>query len=248
MTTKQLIQLLVELGLRDGEARVYRAALALGPTSILKLARAAELKRTTVYSLVEDLQQKGLMNVEVRGFKQRFVAAPPQKLELILDERREALRMVLPDLTSLYHLKGGDTTLRYYQGLKAVKAVYEELLQDVRAHEDYLVMTDLRQWLALDQEYFLDFIRRRAKLPLKIRMLVQDSPVGREHQRLQKTYNEVIRLLPPGTQLTTNLVIIPQRVVIHQLTPPVFAIVIQHPSVVQMHREQFEIMWRSTGL
>lgn len=241
----QLVRVLEELGLSDPEARIYLAALALGPASILKLARAAGVKRTTVYSLIERLKQAGLMSVEIRGFKQRFVASDPERLEVMIEQRRQRLQAVLPELSALHNLKGGEGVLRYYEGIQAIKSVYEDVLRDVRPHDDYLIMSDLRQWLALDADYFLDFVERRAKLPLKIRMLAQDSPVARDHQRLQKTFHETIRLLPAGTKLATNLIVIPRRVVIHQLVPPVFALVIEHASVVQMHREQFEIMWKA---
>jgi hypothetical protein len=40
-------------------------------------------------------------------------------------------------------------------------------------------------------------------------------------------------------------VIIPKKVVIHQITDPIFAIVLENKNIVQMHREQFEIMWKA---
>lgn len=76
-------------------------------------------------------------------------------------------------------------------------------------------------------------------------MLAQDSAIAQEHKRIERTFNETIRLLPKATKLTTNLVITPKRVVIHQVIPPIFAIVIENKSIIQMHREQFEMIWNS---
>jgi hypothetical protein len=76
-------------------------------------------------------------------------------------------------------------------------------------------------------------------------MLTQPSEVATRHKKHERAYNESIRFLPPGTKLTTNLVIIPKRVVIHQLVPPVFAMIIENPSIIRLHREQFEIMWNA---
>ncbi len=213
--------------------------------TVLKLAKASELKRTTVYSVLESLKQKGLMSTEQRGFKKRYAAEPPEKLESILEARKQKLKTALPEFSALYNLKGEETFLHYYEGLESVKSVYEGLLKDVRPHEDYLILADLRQWLNQDPEYFLDFIKRRAKFDINIRMLTQDSEIAREHKRRERNYNETIKILPARTKLTTNLVVIPKKVVIHQIIPPIFAMVTENKNIVQMHREQFEIMWRS---
>ncbi|MSU75310.1 MAG: hypothetical protein EXS55_02245 [Candidatus Magasanikbacteria bacterium] len=245
MKTNPLLKTLTTLGLTDHESAVYLAALSLGPSTILKIAQAAEIKRTTVYSVVEALKQKGLIIIEVRGFKTKFVAENPEKLETILDNRQALLAKTMPEFAGLYNLKGAESSIKYYEGLNGIKSVYENLLVDVRPKEDYLIISHQAQWLNLDPDFFLDFTKRRAKLNIKIRLLLQDSPPAREHQRLQKIFNEHIKILPPGTSLNTNLVIIPRRVVIHQLVPPINAIVIENPSVIRMHREMFEIMWRS---
>ena len=241
----KLATILVELGLSENEAKIYLAALSAGPATILKIARTAEVKRTTVYSVVETLKQKGLVNIEVKGFKKLYAVERPEKLEAMIEARRESLKEALPEFLALYNLKGGESFIKYYEGLEAVKSVYEGLLKDVRPHDDYLIVSDQQQWMRLDPTYFQNFIERRAKLDINIRLLLQDSESARQAKTFEKNYNEEIRILPKGTALTTNLVIIPRRVVIHQLTPPIIGIVIENKSVMQMHRELFEIIWKT---
>ena len=107
----------------------------------------------------------------------------------------------------------------------------------------------MQRWYDLDSAYFEDFTRRRAalsrRLRFRIRLLVEDSPVARKHREMQAELSETIRFLPKETGLTTNLVIIPKKVVVHQLVAPVHAMVIENSHLVKMHREQFEIMWRA---
>lgn len=245
MQNVRLIETLKELGLSENEAKVYFASLSLGPASVLKIAKAAEIKRTTVYSVVESLKQKGLMNLEVKGFKKLYVAQDPEKLETILESKRNKLKNLLPEFAALYNLKGGESFIKYYEGLEAVKSVYEGLIKDIKPHEDYLIVSDQEKWLNADKEYFLEFSKRRAKLPIKIRLLLQDTPGAREFKNYEKIYNFKIKLLPSQTKLNTNLVVIPERAIIHQLTPPIIAIVIENQSVIQMFREMFEIMWKA---
>lgn len=245
MKNNRLTLILTNLGLNEKEAAVYLACLSLGPTTILKISRSAVLKRATVYMIVESLKQKGLINMEVKGFKTLFAAEDPEKLETMLEIKREELKIALPELVALYNLKGGEGKIKYYEGLKSVKSVYEFLLKDIKPHEDYLVIGDQNLWYKLDSKYFQDFIEKRSKLNINIRLLFPDSAIAREHKKFEKNYNEKIKILPPGTVLTTNMVIIPKLLVVHQLTPPIMAIVIENKSAIQMQRELFDIIWKS---
>lgn len=239
------MRVLTAAGLAPNEAAVYLSALSLGASSALQLARASNLKRTTVYSVVESLQAKGLMTLEAHGFKRLFAAEGPERLESLLDERRQAFLSVLPELSGLFKLKGAATFIKYYQGLEGMKAVYESLLNDVRPGEDYLIVSNPNQWMKLAEDFFRDFLERRARLPIRIRGLFERGPVSSKLKQLEKRYNQHIRFLPAETSLSTNLVVIPKKVVIHQLSAPVMAYVIENQSVVKMHREIFEIMWRN---
>lgn len=245
MKNEKLTAALHDFGLTETEARVYVAALSLGPSTAQKIARAATIKRTTTYTVIDSLQQQGLMNIELRGFKRRFAAADPEHLATLFEKRRTTFKTILPELSALYNLKGGESLVKYYEGLPAVKTIYEDLLRTVRPHEDYLVISNLTQWLSLDKEHFTDFGLRRAKLPINIRMLLLPSEDAARYKKLERNFNFHIRLLPKQTKLTTNLVVIPQRVVVQQLTQPIIAVVIENKSAIQMHREMFEIIWRS---
>lgn len=243
MASNEFLDVLREIGLDENESQVYLASLSLGPSTVQKIARGAEIKRTTCYSVVGSLEKKGLMHVEARGFKKSYVAERPEKLEAVLELRKERFKKLLPDFTALYNLKGGESFIKYYEGLEAVKNVYELLISDVRPHDDYLVISDTAKWYVLDPKYFDDFRARRAKLNIQIRMLLEDSELSRKDVTLEKQLNYKIKLLPPETNLITNLIITPQRVAIHQLTPPIMAFVIENKSIIQMQQQLFEIIW-----
>ena len=245
MKNTTLTDALKDLGLSENESKVYFASLSLGPATVLKIARVAEIKRTTVYSVIEALQQKGLMNVEVRGLKKLFFAAAPEKLESILEARKDRFKSLLPEFAALYNFRGAEGFIKYYEGLESVKSVYESLIADIKPHENYLIIADQKKWISLDKDYFQNFTERRAKLPIKIRMLQTDTEVSREYKKYEKNFNYKMRFLPAKTTLTTNLVITPQKVVIHQLTPPIMAIVIENKSIIQMHQEIFEVIWNT---
>jgi protein tyrosine phosphatase (PTP) superfamily phosphohydrolase (DUF442 family) len=109
------------------------------------------------------------------------------------------------------------------------------------------VIAGMKRAFDLDPEFFKDLQNRRAKLPIKIRILMAD-PENEESQNLKKyaqNFNLQAKFLPAGTRLTTNTVITPERVLIHQMEQPVMAIVIENKSTIKTHQELFEVMWNS---
>jgi sugar-specific transcriptional regulator TrmB len=247
MEKNHYIEILKEIGLTEHESSVYFTMVSLGPCPVLKIARASEVKRTTIYSVIDSLKEKGLVRVELKGFKSLFVAESPEKLENILEQRKNKLKNHLKDFMEIYNKGGGETLIKIYEGMEGIRPVYNSLLSDIKPGEDYLIIAGMEKAYALDKEFYDDLRERRSKMPIKIRMLVTD-PENEESQKAlkyQQNFNMQVKLLPPETKLTTNMVITPQRLLIHQLGQPVMAIVIENKSTIKMHQELFEVMWNS---
>ena len=245
MAKNKLFNTLINLGLTENEAAVYLASLSIGPSTILNISKTANIKRTTVYSVVESLKQKGLMNMELRGWKQLYVAENPDKLKSILNQRQEKLKENMPEFMALYNFKGGESFIKYYEGMEAIKSVYERLIKEVRTGEDYYITSNLKDIFTLDKEFFIDFSKRRSKLNINIKLLLENNEEGKEYKKYDKIFNQTSKLFTENIKLKTNLVVIPSMMVVHQLAPPVMAIVIENQSIIQMQKQFFEIIWSS---
>lgn len=245
MPENKLINTLEDLGLTENEAKVYYASLSLGPTTILNIARAAETKRTTVYSVVESLKEKGLMRLNIKGFKQFFVAEDPNKLESILETKKYELQNTLPEFSALYNLKGGEGFIKHYEGLESVKSIYEEVLKKASPKDFYDVIADTEMWYNTDSKFYQKFLERRAKKNIHIKILTNKTKTSIEHKKYSKNYNITSKFLPEKTKLTTNLVVIPSMLVIHQLIPPIMAIVIENKSIINTNKQMFDLLWDS---
>lgn len=243
MKNYKLVQILKEIGLNDKEAVVYLAALGLGPTTVLKLAANSGIKRTSVYSIVDSLKIKGLINAEVRGFKTRYIAAPPSALQAVLSNRIAILDNYMPQLVELYNNPENYGVIRKYEGLNAIKGLYEELLESVKPNDDYLVLTDLTKWENLDHRFFNNFVKRRAKKQPKLRFLSVLSQQALRRQALGQQYGKRLRFLPPGVVIDTNLIITPKFVVFHQLAPPMDAIMLDNRRIINLQMQMFNVIW-----
>ncbi len=242
MEHKKRIEALKGLGLSENEAMVYDTALQLGPSTILRIARTAGLRRTTTYSVVEALIHDGLMSKEVRGLKVVYVAEDPKRLEAVFEEKREAFKKVSQEFAALYNLKGEESKVKYYEGIRSITGLYNDLLSELKPHDTWYAISDTHQWVETDPEFFEAFILRRVKKNLDVRLLLKDSERAQATKRLERNYNQQVKILPHSA-LTTNILITPKKVIFHQLTPPVLAIVVENRSIVAALKEVFELLW-----
>lgn len=246
MENQHLIDTLVGLGLSENEAQVYLTSLSLGPTTILKIAKSSQTRRTTVYSVVESLKNKGLMHIKPAGLKQLYAAEHPDRLENIIENRKRGLEKLLPEFTALYNLKGGESTVKYYEGLSAVKNIYETILNPMKSGDDYLVISDLEKFFSkTDGPYFEAFLEKRIKSRVKARLIVIDSQRARHMKQFARNMNHEVRILPSGSKLSVDTMIVPQKVTIFNMDEPISAVSIENTGMIQMHKELFEIIWRS---
>ena len=71
---------LKNLGLNDKEARAYAALLELGQTTAYAVAERSGLKRPTVYVVLDELRQKGLVLKIPHVKKQLWSAKSPHQI------------------------------------------------------------------------------------------------------------------------------------------------------------------------
>ena len=242
---KTLNRTLNELGLSDNQSSIYLALLGLDAASVAEIARAAGVKRTTIYPALEKLIELGLVRTEIRGFKKQFAAENPQKLELLAAQRLQKIRSSIGEFNSLYAFKKQESLIKHYRGIESVKSVYRGLLDKVEPNEDYLVVSNQQQWHSLDPEFFEDFLSKRAKLNPKIRCLLLDSPLARQHLEKQKQYNMQVKILPANLTFTANMVLVPSRFMIHHLLKPTWAIEIDNREIVKTQKQLFEVIWQT---
>lgn len=121
-----------KIGLSEKEARIYLVLLELGNIPIQEIAQKVNLSRPTVYRILDDLQEKGLITKEKKK-QVRYVAAnSPDELLGILraskrkieEQEREFLRIISILQTKYY--SGGENEIRNYSGEEGKKLLLED--------------------------------------------------------------------------------------------------------------------------
>lgn len=247
MKNQKYAELLENIGLSGNEARVYIAALSLGPTTILKISKQANMKRSSLYYIIENLKKKNLVVEEVRGFKTLFVAQDPTKLKYVFDDHYKEFSSSLPELVSLYNTKGNEDVLRRYEGVDQIKSAYDDILSQLKPGDYYLALSNAERFYEQDPKHYTKFVEKRAKKKLKMRMLLEQTPLGEEQKKLQQNYDFEVRFLPKESTIPTSMVITPHVMMIQQTAAPFRAMTTNNPDFIETYKQMFDALWSRTG-
>ena len=129
-----LQQYLQNLGLSEKEASVYIALLQVDNTSASELAQKTDIKRPTVYVMLESLEEKGLVSETTEGKRTRYQAEPPERLETYVQRRKQELEEqskrleddVIPQLKSMQKEEGERPVVKYFEGKEGIISTMEE--------------------------------------------------------------------------------------------------------------------------
>ena len=111
MDTESLLE---QLGLSKTEAKVYLCLLGEAPLPAATIADRTGTSRSSVYLVLRSLVDKGLIDAGA-GYSSRYHAAPPDRAlaallereQQELENRRQQVEQVLPDLSTLFEQSTG---------------------------------------------------------------------------------------------------------------------------------------------
>jgi len=137
----QLKRDLQRIGFTQNEADVYLALLQLGRATAGKVAKTCSVKRTTTYSVLRDLMQKGLASGVQRQEECWYVAETPERLQSLLHlqyqevkARRKLADQLINKLQVFHNVGAHKPSIRYVesvQGLRAMQREYEAMQEDI---------------------------------------------------------------------------------------------------------------------
>lgn len=124
--------LLGKLGLREHESYVYEALLKMGLGGVSEIAESTTLYRPAVYAALGSLIDRGLVTVSRKGKRRVYIAESPQQLEKLVNALERDLQGNLPELMSMYTSATNRPFIRYFEGVKGIRHVYEDILRTLK--------------------------------------------------------------------------------------------------------------------
>jgi sugar-specific transcriptional regulator TrmB len=132
----EIIESLKHLGLTDKESRVYIALLRFTQATVGEIADEAQIKRPTVYVVLDELRKKGLVLKIPHAKKALFQAKTPDELYEQTVSNTNKLSKILPKLRSLNPSSKPIKTL-YFEGVNGIKESLYYRIGDLKDSTTY---------------------------------------------------------------------------------------------------------------
>lgn len=238
-----LYEQLQDSGLNETESKIYLAALELGQTSVSRIARKSGIKRTTVYLSLENLRNKGLISALKKDGKAYYYAEDPRNLERMLQEKKERISKLMPELLAFTNLIDKKPEIRYFEGEEGIKEVLMDALNFAKKE---ICMIYSESYIAdFDEKYFSQYYApERLKRKIIARTLVPDN----EQMRILSTTNEKnlrkMRFLSPNLfEINIEIMLYSDNKMSIVSFEEKFALIIESQAIFKSFQSIFETMW-----
>ena len=226
--------ILEKIGLTKNQAEVYLGLLRLGSATAQQVIVESGLQRSPVYDALEKLQERGLVSSVIKDFKRYFQCASPKKFYSLLEEKKQELAQIMPELERLEGQKKEEINASVYKGKEGLKTIHLEMLKE---NKDIYVLGG-KGLIFSEMEFFIPhFEKERVKKGLKWKVLWD-----KEAPKIPLLEGKI---LPKGNETKSVVNIFGDKVAIclwKEKQPTAF--VIHNKDVADSFRTWFELIYR----
>jgi len=240
---------LVELGLEEKEAKVYRTILELGPSPVQMVAQRAGIPRATTYVLLGSLRKRGLVTTFERGKKMFYVAESPEQLAQLVTSRADEVRRqeqlvnrLIPSLKARGQFAGAHRpTIRFYEGPEALRSLIRDILpKGAKEAIGVFSYDDAENLLKKAGLNWDDLVARRRRVSIKRRSIYtwRENPPSPDRVKKASVYIPYAEL-----PCTADFTVAGDRVAIIPYGDPVRAVLIEDAAIASGLRSIFDSLW-----
>jgi sugar-specific transcriptional regulator TrmB len=235
-------QLLQKLGFSSNEAKIYLAALETGTASAQDIAQKAGVKRTTGYSVLSYLVNRGVVaKTKVKG-KNRFLAEPPERLLTLINELERGIKQALPELEAIYNKKETKPKIAFYEGRGAVQKVYDDTLIE---KPNEILEWNTNAYFEGKADVDLDYIRKRVALNIHAKRIAGKGSVwDTKHRYLDQRELSQTLILPKelfDPQIEVNIY---NNKVAFLNYAENMSVIIESKAIADAMRQAYELSWK----
>lgn len=235
---------LLNIGLTDGEVKVYLALSELGSSTVGPIVKKSGIAYSNVYDVLDRLIKKGIVSFVIKSKTKYFQAATPKNLLLYLEHKEKEiniqktdLQKILPELEKLQESLSNQEA-EVFIGKKGLRTAYEKMFKGVTKKDNNLFFYLYDSEYAEESDIFYNSIQDLVK-KARIKGISNKKYKESEFITVQK-YMEVkfVDFPIPG-----NIDIIKNMVMLVSWKPSVVGILIHSKEISDNFRSYFNEVW-----
>lgn len=236
--------ILVNLGLRDQEAKIYLACLKLGQSTVSDIAEEAGIQRTFVYDILEKMHERGFVSfIEIHG-KKHYSAISLEQFRKIQLNKFKRFEAIIPELKTLEKTTGDRPKVRFYEGIEGIKMALYDPLETLAAGEVITAYANAEGFYQDEREFVAKYMKERVKKKIYSKTIAVDTVETRKYAAKDTEQLREMVLVPAKKFPFTNEIdIYGNKVAIMSVQKEYLAVIIESESVAKTQRSIFELAW-----
>ncbi len=230
---------LKQLGLSETEITVYIELLPLGIVKLQDISKKTGLPRSTTYHTLNYLIAKGLVAKIVKDKITHYTASDPKKFQAELDEKKQLLDSILPELSSLHKSIHNPSSVEIYEGFKGIQTILSDLVsvqQQVYYFGGYTKSLSVLKHLP----NYVRQMRIEKKIPAKMVYDYTDEPIL--HTKEYRKYSE-LRFLDDFKDFPCMIFIYGDKVSMFSHKTELVGVIIQNKDFSEAMKFFFNMVW-----
>lgn len=174
-------KILKGIGLSAFEGAVYLAALEIGQGTIQDLSRKSGIKRTTIYTFIENLKELGLIYATKKHKRILYSASHPEQLIELEKNRISEIEQAMPELLAIHNIQRNKPKVTFYEGESGIKEVYQDTLKtkkNILAWSDFDYMEKV-----MGKKFMEEYPQERSKRDMGFKTITRHTPVTQELEK-----------------------------------------------------------------
>lgn len=236
---------LTKLGLSKPEIKLYLYLLEQGLSSPPQIIRGTKILRANAYLILKSLEEKGLIDTQPKGKRKLYFAKDPEVLMQNLENRKNVLSDMLPDLRALYKSQKNKPTIKFLYGMEEIKNLFTTTHGKEKVQ--FILSTNV-----LFERYPDEFLKYRKEMQKKEifmhDILTQQSAVTISEQTKEAMgiYYDYRLFEQKYEDMPTSIRIWDDNVALVSFDSPAFGTVITDQALATTFRVMFETMWHAS--
>jgi sugar-specific transcriptional regulator TrmB len=233
---------LKEFGLSDNEITIYLTLLKTGTSTANRISQITGLKRSTTYDNLSLLITKGIVSGVTKEKVHYFESANPKKIVHLLEEKKEKIQKIIPELLKLKECIGKKTGVTYFEGKKGVLTVLNDILDEKK---DLFFYGSRKMALIAFKHYPENFIQKRADKKIKLKAILAREDRGDVAYKDKKVFSlSELRFLDDLDKVLTNVFIYSDRVAFMSSSENPVGVIIINQEILAQQKLVFNILWK----
>ncbi|EKE15933.1 MAG: Transcriptional regulator, TrmB [uncultured bacterium] len=247
-----------KIGLKREHSDLYLALLESGIMPAGKLAKHLNMPRSTVYGLLEDLAQEGLVLQNEKNNVKLWQAVNPETIKTIINEKINGLENTRSGFESMLEsLKKSQKTdfmspkFHYFEGADEMQMMLKNVLlyNDLETELCWPVKDITR---VLGEEFLHDFNIKRIRSNIHIKVIWPMDKVGDIEKNTflapGKEVKREVRIAPEGVDFSMGYWAYGNKVMFMSSKAENFGFIVESRELRQLMKTQFEVLWNISTL